>query len=50
MLPAPNPLDLELIAQRILQVAEIAALEHLERLLGSQAQGVLELALEMDAA
>lgn len=36
-------LDLELIAQRILKLAEIATLEHLEMLLQSQAQGVLEL-------
>jgi hypothetical protein len=30
--------DLELIAQRVLKLAEIATLEHLEMLLQSQAQ------------
>ena len=38
--------DLDLIAQRILKLAEIATLEHLESLLASQAQGMLLLAQE----
>jgi hypothetical protein len=45
MSPATNEpgrtLDLELIAQRILKLAEIATLEHLESLMNSQAQGML---------
>jgi hypothetical protein len=36
-----RPIDLELIAQRILKLAEIATLEHLELLLESQAGGIL---------
>ncbi|HVT80261.1 MAG TPA: hypothetical protein VHM90_06345 [Phycisphaerae bacterium] len=35
-------LDLELIAQRVLKLAEIATLEHLELLLQSQAHSLLE--------
>ena len=50
MLPVRYPLDLELMAQRIVKLAEIATLEHLERLLDSQAQGVLELVQEMESA
>jgi hypothetical protein len=50
MLPAKNNLDLELIAQRILKLAEIAMLEHLEQLLNSQAQGVLMMAQESETA
>jgi hypothetical protein len=50
MLPAKNNLDLELIAQRILKLAEIAMLEHLEQLMESQAQGVLQLAQETETA
>jgi hypothetical protein len=38
-----DPIDLELIAQRILKLAEIALLEHLEVLDRSQAQGILKL-------
>jgi hypothetical protein len=34
-------LDLELIAQRVLKLAEIATLEHLELLLQSQAKSLL---------
>jgi hypothetical protein len=48
MLPAKKKLDLELIAQRILKLAEIAMLEHLEQILESQAQGVLTLTQEME--
>ena len=36
--------DLELIAQRVLKLAEIATLEHLQGLLDSQAEGVLVMA------
>ncbi len=34
-------IDLELIAQRVLKLAEIATLEHLQGLLESQAEGLL---------
>ena len=44
------PLDLELIAQRILKLAEVATLEHLELLMNSQARQILDLAREADAA
>jgi len=37
-----NTLDLELIAQRVLKLAEIATLEHLQLLLQSQAQSLLQ--------
>lgn len=40
--PAP-PIDLELVAQRIGKLAEIATLEHLASLLSSQADGLMEL-------
>ncbi len=50
MLPVKNNLDLELIAQRILKLAEIAMLEHLEQLLDSQARGVLQMAQETETA
>jgi hypothetical protein len=50
MLPVKNKLDLELIARRILKLAEIAALEHLERIMDSQAQDVLRLAQETETA
>ncbi len=50
MLPANNDLDLELIAQRILKLAEIATLEHLEQISQSQAARVLELVRESEAA
>ena len=50
MMPTERPLDLELIAQRILKLAEIATLEHLEQLMQSQAQAVLELARQADEA
>jgi hypothetical protein len=36
--------DLELIAQRVLKLAEIATLEHIESLLRGQAGDVLEMA------
>ena len=41
--PTNAPLDLDLIAQRVLKLAEIATLEHLEALLNSQADGLLTL-------
>jgi hypothetical protein len=50
MLPVNNPVDLELIAQRILKLAEIATLEHLAQLRQSQAQGVLDLNQETEPA
>ena len=50
MLPSDNNLDLELIAQRIIKLAEIASLEHLEQLLQSQAQGILDLRRELEDA
>ena len=43
--PTNAPLDLDLIAQRVLKLAEIATLEHLEALLNSQADGLLTLDL-----
>jgi len=49
MVPAKNDLDLELIAQRILKLAEIATLEHLQQIAQCQAAGVLDLATESDA-
>jgi hypothetical protein len=45
-----NELDMELIAQRILKLAEIATLEHLAQIGQSQAAGVLELAAETETA
>ena len=44
MMPVEPTPDLELIAQRILKLSEIATLEHLEQLLASQAHAILELA------
>jgi hypothetical protein len=41
-----TPFDLELIAQRVLKLSEIATLEHLEALARSQAEGLMELAEE----
>ena len=44
MSPLETPsLDMELIAQRILKLAEISTLEHLEALARSQADQLLEL-------
>jgi len=42
-LAEPAPIDLALIAQRILKLAEIAVLEHLEALDRSQAVGLSDL-------
>jgi hypothetical protein len=42
-------LDLDLMAQRLLRLAEIATLEHLEVLMNSQAHEMLKLASESDA-
>jgi hypothetical protein len=50
MVPVNGQLDLEVIAQRILKLAEIAMLEHLEQLMDSQAQGLLPLTQEAEAA
>lgn len=50
MLPSDDTLDLELIAQRIIKLAEIATLDHLEQLMRSQAQGILELTRELEDA
>jgi hypothetical protein len=41
MVAANGMMDLELIAQRVLKLAEIATLEHLQGLLDSQAWGVV---------
>lgn len=46
MVSADCTMDLELIAQRVLKLAEIATFEHLQGLLDSQAQGVLAMAAE----
>jgi hypothetical protein len=50
MVPTKNDLDLELIAQRILKLAEIATSEHLEQISRSQAARILELANESETA
>lgn len=57
MSPSPLPpraplssLDLDLIAQRILTLAEVATLEHLQLLLNSQAASMLHLAPDTDSA
>ncbi|HUO10344.1 MAG TPA: hypothetical protein VM008_18705 [Phycisphaerae bacterium] len=42
-------IDVELIAQRIMKLAEIATLEHLEALAVSQAQGLMELSEEFSS-
>ena len=42
--------DLELIAQRVMKLAEIATLEHLNALVHSQAEGLMELANEAGIA
>jgi hypothetical protein len=44
MVAANCTMDLELISQRVLKLAEIATLEHLQGLLDSQAEGVLAMA------
>ena len=44
MVAANCTMDLELIAQRVLKLAEIATLEHLRGLLDSQAEGVVLMA------
>jgi hypothetical protein len=44
--PAPNnapPVDLALVAQRILKLAELSVLEHLEALKRSQAVGLSDM-------
>ena len=43
-----QPLDLELIAQRILKLAEIATLDHLESVSRSQAEGLIEMSLSVE--
>ena len=43
MLPVELSIDLELVAQRILKLAEVATLEHLASLEQSQAQGLMDL-------
>jgi len=42
-MPSDCSIDLDLVAQRILKLAEIAMLEHLEALTQSQAQRLMEL-------
>lgn len=44
-----DAIDLDLVAQRVLKLAEIATLEHLESLLNSQAGTMLEALAESDA-
>ena len=44
MVASDNTVDLELIAQRVLKLAEIATLEHLQGLMESQAVGVVRMA------
>ena len=43
-------LDMELISQRILKLAEIATLEHLNSLVASQADGLLALTGDLESA
>ena len=50
MMPVEPTPDLELIAQRILKLSEIATLEHLEQLMDSQAQAMLELVRQSETA
>jgi hypothetical protein len=45
-----DSIDLDLVAQRILKLAEIATLEHLEGLLNSQAGTMLERLADSEAA
>ena len=40
---APENVDLQLVAQRVVKLAEIATLEHLTALLNSQADGLIAL-------
>lgn len=44
-----EPVDIELIAQRILKLAEISTLEHLEAMARSQAEGLLMLANDFES-
>lgn len=43
-------IDLELIAQRILKLAEIATQEHMESLAGSQADALVQLVEQLKRA
>jgi hypothetical protein len=43
-----QPIDLDAVAERILQLAAYAAAEHMESLLASQAGGLLALAEELE--
>ena len=45
---ASTAIDVELIAQRILKLAEIATLEHLEAVAQSQANGLVELVNQLN--
>ena len=47
---AEHPLDLEMIAQRVVEMAEISVSEHLQAITRSQADGLLKLAREMNRA
>jgi hypothetical protein len=47
---ADERVDLDLIAQRIVKLAEIATLEHLESLLNSQAASMIDYLADADAA
>ena len=42
MAASTSSVDIELVAQRVIKLAEIAMLEHLEALARSQADGLLE--------
>ncbi len=49
--PMPvDAIDLQEIARRIIKLAEISTKEHLEMLMNSQAEEMLKLAREADAA
>lgn len=41
-MPISRPIDLELIAQRIIKLAEVALLEHLDSVQRSQANGLIQ--------
>ena len=48
MVAAECTIDLELIAQRVLKLAEVATLDHLQALAESQAEGLLVMARDME--
>ena len=47
---APLPVDLDLVGQRIVKLAELSMLEHLEALMRSQADSLLALVRDIETA